>query len=1236
MRLPAYSFEVGRLAGWVAIAGVLIAASPIAVSAAQPGAVRSSDAVAAPSDVVSGPVAPGVGAPVVNAMNVAAVPFSVTRAGTVYAQGGNVTVSGEAASAGTVSLDLRSLPDGVVRVWAAVKSPCCEVASNPVFTRKDTSAPTILTTSPEDGATYSTLDHQLIVSLDEPGSVNAVVSDGTSSSTYIGGGASPLNDGSTTALPVWDDHVGTWTATLTASDGAGNTTTDVISWIDVSPAAAQAGQDCGTLPSGTTTWTATNGPHVICPAGLVVPVGAELNLDASAGSFSVVAAGEGGISMSGAAIVTSNTGPSNSITFDSADPSAGPGSWRGIASFSSQVALSYVTVSHAVTGISSTESNAALDHITVSASSQDGIDLSQGTLTNCVVDDAGAAGIAGGADISGCHVSNAHFEGIVNTGLIYNNVVDASGVAQPVRPAIEDCAPQSYEQPPGTVQMTGPTGLDTNSGGGNGLDAIAVCGDQSGGFTWVSPSNEPTEHPLGFLNLGLAASGAGTVVIPAGSVVKSALGAWDPKHTKDLGLDLSDQVTLAAGPGTVFTALADDSAGLVVSRSGISGSRFALPGAWAGITSEQPLVLTDTSVRYASDAVTTTSAVTVTGVTISMSQDGLRGPTVTADNIALTDITKDCIAGGATLINDANLERCGLDGIEADGPADLDSVQVDAAQQWALHLENGNDPHVHDLTVTDSGHFREFDTPVWIDAVNMQIGVGHIDGITGSGNILDAMTLQGTLVSDTTWVTPALSTTTVPLGYVAANLTVHDATLMLPAGAAVIGNSIILDGGELNAPQGARFFNVGVTPATFNIYGTDDELGHPPTVAMHGVTWDNTAPAYATKPAYAGGLTISSASGQGTIDVTDSELPGVTSSGVAITLTGDTVAGSATDWSTGHAISAAISITGGSAVIARTLSYGGVRVSNATLSGSCDSITGQPALAVTGTLPVTVTDSDLHRGGSAPPVPLLTTDASVDARRDWWEPAGGPQAGDIDHPELVNDTDYLDQRYPNPVATAAISDSNTAANGDFLPGQISATLTVDRLVNTSIPMQVFLHYDDADHLVNGAWIDEHTWQGTYNLAAEPHDGGGYLTASNGRGCVNDPSHNQIVTYNTYYPLRAAPSTTAQPASPSTGPQPPSAPAKLTMTLSGGRLIHGLRVASHGLTIAGGASGVSCVRLQQQIKKRNDWRTTHTSTCHAPRGGRLEPWALHLAPGSYRIRLTAQVIATPWQRVSATR
>ena len=368
---------------------------------------------------------------------------------------------------------------------------------------------------------------------------------------------------------------------------------------------AAGGTDvCGTLPAGQTTWNAAGSPYRICAGGVVVPSSGKLVLDGGLGSVQVQAQGSGGILVDGA-IATQATSPLAKIMFDGPG-SAQSGFWEGVNSeklSSGQPStvtfdLSYVDVAHSA-GLGGIAASVKLDHVAVHDGA-DGIDPRSATISitnssvshvqyfgissSCptdgspnpstivdsnTVDDAGRSGIA----VSDCGAPYGHLA-------VRHNRVSSSGFGS-----------DSPDLPNFAVALTsfnstlGPgNDIDDNQGAGNLRDVLQLTGSVSGGFTWITPTNSSSLHPLGYAIRYLEVRGPGTVTIPAQSVVKGPLAVMD--GTVD-----------ASAPGSRSWMRASRCSTAHYARSGLS-ARILTSIRWAGGRRWRPVWATATASRW--------------------------------------------------------------------------------------------------------------------------------------------------------------------------------------------------------------------------------------------------------------------------------------------------------------------------------------------------------------------------------------------------------------------------------------------------------------------------------------------------------------------------------------------------------------------------------------------------------------------------------------------------------------
>lgn len=157
---------------------------------------------------------------------------------------------------------------------------------------------------------------------------------------------------------------------------------------------------CQALPAGTTIWNAAGSPYILpvnaannldpsvtpC-AGITVPQGATLLIDASAGPVQVFSHGAG-IIVQGGELWADGTGPASPVTFD-AEPDVA--SWDGIAIHSSpggtgDASFDYSSVQHALTAITIDSGATSSPDTTSPDHSKYGLTLSNSNVVNSYFD----------------------------------------------------------------------------------------------------------------------------------------------------------------------------------------------------------------------------------------------------------------------------------------------------------------------------------------------------------------------------------------------------------------------------------------------------------------------------------------------------------------------------------------------------------------------------------------------------------------------------------------------------------------------------------------------------------------------------------------------------------------------------------------------------------------------------------------------------------------------------------
>ena len=802
----------------------------------------------------------------------------------------------------SAGVNLSSLPDGPFDVAATATDPVGNASTRTARGTKDTTAPSRVSTSPADGSTVGaprTVSVRWSELIDPATAVLTVASaDGTSDPGTLAVSA----DAATLTLQSLPTSAGNpWTISGSAVDQAGNRTSGTVTQFNVQPPGT--GTDvCGQLPFGSTVWSAQGAPYRVCADGVVVPANAQLQLDGSLGPFAVAAQGSGGIAVYGGALTTVSTDASDRVSFDSAAGSP----WAGLSVTRPEgiydagnpaglVRLSYVTIAHAVTGVKAfwsyngqgLMSSASLDHLIVTASTGDAIvaQYAQLTVTNSNIDTSLGRGIAatcllpGNANaIHALQVSTTTVALASGVGIdleycpdpqLTDNTVLNSGLSAPPKPAImvssaDPTTPLSAAQ---TLVLGAATGISGNAGAGNGIDAIALAGEQQGSFTWLTPSDSTSVHPLGYLNLGLHVTGTGTASFPAGSVVKSGAlpGSADPVGVLRPGQLFVDGPALVSATGTVFTSLSDDTVGPSTCSSSLSASCTPDNTAWPGIRAMSGASLTGTTIEHSEIALRSQDFGTVspTGAKVSGSTLTIRDCQMAyfGDDLSLTDSTVSGIhlstkspAPGARVF----VEWPGS-AIWVEGSLTLQAVQISDVQQLGVHAEPTSSSKALDLENVTEDHVGSgldvipnynrtvrYDDPVItgltithststarIHATDVQLGPGrHVDRLTGADNTHDAVLFEASFVGGFSWVTPAESSDLHPLGYGDYTYTLLGGTLTVPAGANVTAHLIDLVGATLTAAPSAHL-------SVNSLVARDASAGTTPAILLDGITWND-------------------------------------------------------------------------------------------------------------------------------------------------------------------------------------------------------------------------------------------------------------------------------------------------------------------------------------------------------------------------------------------------------------
>src|SRR4030088_2856290 len=383
---------------------------------------------------------------------------------------------------------------------------------------------------------------------------------------------------------------------------------------------------CGSL--ATATWTSASSSFQICAAGVTIPGGATLTIDASGGPVVVEAQGAGGILVNGM-LQTANT-TLNSVTFTSAVPTIG--SWDGLRFWADTATpankgsglLDNVRIRYATTSldVSSGAANVAVGtrsyglvvrNSTIQDMSSYGVNVwatavyveatairnawygviasnADVTLTSVTVDTADFGVQIGGAQGKAVSITNSTVNKVVNYGiqaaqggkpkgltagsliLQGNTVTNTGGGTTTKYPAIELTGVKASFGAGQNID-------DQNRGADNAITATAFNGEVTSNLNWkTAVATTGTPAPLGYiLTSTLTMNGNLSLTVPGGGVVKS---------NSSISMK-GGQVTAtdAANGGATFTSLNDATVGLNLCGSTyyVALTCAATPGSWNGI-----------------------------------------------------------------------------------------------------------------------------------------------------------------------------------------------------------------------------------------------------------------------------------------------------------------------------------------------------------------------------------------------------------------------------------------------------------------------------------------------------------------------------------------------------------------------------------------------------------------------------------------------------------------------------
>ena len=821
---------------------------------------------------------------------------------------------------------------------------------------------------------------------------------------------------------------------------------------------AASGTDvCGTLPVGQTTWDALGSPYRICDGGVGVPSGSTLTLDGSLGSVQVQAQGHGGVTVNGA-IETHATSPAAEIFFDGPMGQAS-GPWDGItspyepgnccATSDIRYDLAYVDMAHSVGIAAGFAGSANLDHISVHDHGAIEAIALVTSVTNSMVSNGygirvGCPGLASPPAAASTTVES----NVVDTATYGIDAATCGALVvrhnRIFRTGLDPTAPNVAMRVDSGQSTVGPEmDIDDNEGSGNKLDVLELDGIVNGGFTWLTPTNSTTLHPLGYTTTYLRDVGPGTVTIPANSVVKGYL------ELKGANIDASQ-------PGSVFTSPDDNSVGVpVCSGVYLRCQPSANDGLAAGVGLIGPGVnatFVGAAVRYGGlkvDGADTSNPLSTLSVRDSTITDAATGITagnrvaLSVEGGSIARMLHDGIAAGVAeaTIAGVSLKDIGTTGFgigvtvgSTDGPISVTDVTVSRAGQGGISV--GSDSGrvtVRDNRVTDSGRTSAVWPSPWpaITAIgHLTLGPGgDVVGNSGSGNGLEVIVLRGSVSNSFSWITPTTGATDHPLGYAAfGTLTLGPGAVMTVPKDAILkfepadddpsAPGLLVAGGAIDASAGGStwtsWWDESIGPVTCDGSGCSTNL------RWGGIQL--TADGFGAKGnARLVGATVRG----GQVDF---------SSGASSTF-GDASHGFAVDSSTFDDSFVNIGTTGaridgsriGGTIALDGLDYG-VITAGVGSTMTCDTITNNyggidangDAYPFTGTS-LTIAQSNIFGNRKSPAgvtghdrpdleaAGKSNSEGAVIARSNWWGQSGGPVPGQIDTTDRVDASTPLDQ-----------------------------------------------------------------------------------------------------------------------------------------------------------------------------------------------------------------------------------
>ena len=417
------------------------------------------------------------------------------------------------------------------------------------------------------------------------------------------------------------------------------------------------------------------------------------------------------------------------------------------------------------------------------------------------------------------HILNAGRFGIrllkANALVLRNNNISSSGGSP---------APQADRYPAiylNAVSADFVRNIRGNVGSGNGLDALAMDGTVTSDLTWITPSNKPSTHALGYLLDGGLTLDGGNLTVGAGDVVKSLGGPITINGGSVNAIGSATPGTASTSSSAIFTSLKDNPNGSVypvdVSDAAAVSCPSVLvsvcvpgPGDWGG------LVITSNGAVKGSGAIEyglinyANTGIALDSGPISASLESSNFRLTVANHTTITNTRGDgvnshdtpfsvdsstienvggngiiasffgpanCLSTPGTCVrlnvSNTHITSSGKDGVVANGlgeqPVTVTGNTVTSAAGYGILLTDADLLTLANNIVNLSGVAANAYPAIYLNKV-----IGDFDsaitGNKGAGNGLNALVFHGTvntplLSGNFTWLTPDTSGAVNPLGY---------------------------------------------------------------------------------------------------------------------------------------------------------------------------------------------------------------------------------------------------------------------------------------------------------------------------------------------------------------------------------------------------------------------------------------------------------------------------------------